>query len=299
MRYYVVSDVHGFFDEMMCALEEQGFFADVEPHRLVVCGDLFDRGMQARELQDFIVDLLEKDSVVLVRGNHEDLMMELMNDWEYGSYRKYHHRANGTLSTVLQLTGMQEDDLDQAPETIKEKMLQTPFLQTILSRMLDYYETGQYVFVHGWIPCRCETLAVNRRQYFPIENWRQAGKNAWNRARWVNGMEAAHDGVRENGKTIVCGHWHASFGHAQYEGDGGEFDDHPNFSPYYGDGIIAIDACTAFSHRVNCIVLEDETEMLGSTETMAAMAESDDIAHHPDKVHTYSNVEDVLAELKK
>ena len=28
-------------------------------------------------------------------------------------------------------------------------------------------------------------------------------------------------------------------------------------TPYYGHGIIAIDACTAFSGKVNCLVIED------------------------------------------
>lgn len=31
-----------------------------------------------------------------------------------------------------------------------------------------------------------------------------------------------------------------------------------DFSPYYANGIIAIDTCTAFSRKVNCMVLEDE-----------------------------------------
>lgn len=70
-------------------------------------------------------------------------------------------------------------------------------------------------------------------------------------------MEAAHNGIIEPGKTIVCGHWHCSFGHSRYENDGGEFDRNPNFTPYYGNGIIALDACTPISHKINCIVIED------------------------------------------
>ena len=46
-------------------------------------------------------------------------------------------------------------------------------------------------------------------------------------------MAAAHAGITETGKTIVCGHWHCSFGHAKYEGKGGEFDNDPDFSPYF------------------------------------------------------------------
>ena len=50
MRYYVTADVHGYFDELKKALAERGYFADAEPHKLVICGDLYDRGKQASAL---------------------------------------------------------------------------------------------------------------------------------------------------------------------------------------------------------------------------------------------------------
>ena len=75
MRYYVVADVHGFFDELKVALTENGFFEDKTPHKLVICGDLFDRGQQALLLQEFILDLLSKEEVILIKGNHEDLIL--------------------------------------------------------------------------------------------------------------------------------------------------------------------------------------------------------------------------------
>ena len=43
----------------------------------------------------------------------------------------------------------------------------------------------------------------------------------------------------------------------KYEHKGTEFGEDADFSPYYGPGIIAIDACTAFSGKVNCLVIED------------------------------------------
>ena len=63
--------------------------------------------------------------------------------------------------------------------------------------------------------------------------------------------------VTEDGKTIVCGHWHASYGHSVMEGKGSEFGPDADFSPFYGQGVIALDACTAVSGFVNCIVIED------------------------------------------
>ena len=76
-------------------------------------------------------------------------------------------------------------------------------------------------------------------------------------------MEATHRGVIEPGKTIICGHWHCSFGHAHYEGKGGEFDHDSDFMPYYGDGIIALDACIVVSRKVNCIIIEDSLVVSG------------------------------------
>ena len=215
MKYYVVADVHGFFDELKFALTEKGFFTDTEQHKLIVCGDLFDRGKQAAELQEFILDLLAKDEVILIRGNHEDLMLELLKDWFHHSYWRSYHRNNGTVDTVLQLTQMTIGDLAATPYSV---------------------------------------------EYIYNSNWRDADKVVWNQARWQNGMQAAHNHVVEPGKKIVCGHWHCSFGHAHYENKGGEFENDPDFSPYYGEGIIALDACTAFSKKVNCIVIDDEAD---------------------------------------
>lgn len=70
-------------------------------------------------------------------------------------------------------------------------------------------------------------------------------------------MDAAHDGVIIKGKTIVCGHWHCSYGHARYERKCLEFSADADFSPYSAKGIIAIDACTAHSHKMNCLVIND------------------------------------------
>ena len=256
MRYYVTADVHGYFSELKSALVEKGFFEDDEPHKLIICGDIYDRGSEALQLQNFILDLMSKDEVVLIKGNHEDLVLNLLNNWNKGGFLQRHHHSNGTLDTVCQLTETTIRQLSTESGEVYKKFSNDSFIKTIIPAMVDFYETDHYIFTHGWIPC---TILGNdsSKTYIPIENWRNVGKQAWNSARWINGMEAAHNGIIEAGKTIVCGHWHCSFGHTRYEGDGGEFDNNPNFAPYYAEGIIALDACTPVSNRVNCIVIED------------------------------------------
>ena len=249
MRYYVVADVHGFYTPMMDALTSAGFFDDPQPHKLIILGDLFDRGQEALSMQAFVTDLLERDSAILICGNHEDLFEEFATIDAGQPFS--HHLGNGTYDTALQLTGF---DIGLAPirhYDFADAAKDTAYFKTILPSMLDYYETEHYVFVHGWIPCLRE-----RNGYCYMGDWRYADKDLWKASRWINGMAACNT-VYENDKTIVCGHWHASYGHAVLENRGSEFGTDADFHPYYGNGIIALDACTAASGFVNCIVIDD------------------------------------------
>lgn len=257
MKYYVVADVHGFYSSLIDSLKEKGYFVDKEPHKLIVCGDLFDRGEEAIKLQQFIVDLINKDEIILIRGNHEDLLLAMMNEWNKKSYLQNHHKSNGTLSTVFQITGCNSLDLLRKPDEVYRKLKETDFYKTIIPKMQNYFETNKFIFVHGWIPC--EVVRINRyaQNYFQISDWRNADNEAWNYARWINGMQAAKSGVIEKDKTIVCGHWNCSYGHFYYEGKGSEYDSDADYSPYFSNGIIAIDACTTVSKKVNCLIVED------------------------------------------
>ena len=78
MKYYITADIHGFYTEFHKALDEAGYFTDLEPHKLIILGDIFDRGQEAVKMQEFILQLMEQDAVILVRGNHEDLYEELI-----------------------------------------------------------------------------------------------------------------------------------------------------------------------------------------------------------------------------
>ncbi len=255
MKYYVTADVHGFYTPFAAALREAGFFEDAGPRKLVICGDLFDRGSEALRLQEFILELMERDEVILVRGNHEDLMLQLLGAWHRHSYNEWHHQTNGTVDTALLLTGCTREQLDVHPESVGRRLLYTPFVQRIIPAMTDYFETPSHIFVHGWIPCRKKDSDGASREY--LRGWRNAAADAWADARWVNGMRAAADGVTEPFKTVVCGHWHCSYGHAVCENRGSEFGPAADFTPYRSEGILALDAATARSGIVNCAVIED------------------------------------------
>ncbi len=262
MKYYVVTDIHGFYKEMEISLREKGFFDDKEERKLIICGDLLDRGEEPIEVQDFVMDLLKKDQVILIRGNHEDLLVNLIEEapkWFNQDISETYHYSNGTVESALRLVNESLPNAILHPEDFAKRVKETPFYKTILPSMKNYFETKNYIFVHGWIPCTVIGEGISNMDTFLYEkDWREANTTRWERVRWLNGMAAASRGVIEPNKTIVCGHWHCSYAHAKLEGKGEEFGATADFSPYYGKGIIALDTCTAYSGKVNCIILEDD-----------------------------------------
>ena len=46
MKYYATADIHGFYTPIMNALKASGYFEDSSEKKLIICGDLFDRGTE-------------------------------------------------------------------------------------------------------------------------------------------------------------------------------------------------------------------------------------------------------------
>ena len=263
MKYYVVADPHGYEEQFEKALREAGFFDEKEPCELVVCGDLLDRGEEANKIIDFLLKQKEENKLIYILGNHEDLLVQCIHKIAGGGIHEVasgmsHHYINKTWDTLLQISGMDEIAAYNNPYALIKEVLYSRFYRELLPYGQDYYETKNYIFTHGWIPC----IVRGHRPYLQYEydpDWRAEETYVWQRARWFNGMEiACKHGIIEPEKTIVCGHWHASYGHAQFEHKGSERGPDADYSPFYAEGIIALDACTARSGKVNCIVIEDE-----------------------------------------
>lgn len=249
-KIFAVSDIHGFYDELIEALNKAGFDENNEQHYLVVCGDCFDRGSQPVEVMRYLSSLPRK---VLVKGNHESLLQELCDRGYPGS----HDYSNGTYDSVCEFgnAGL-GNSFDECCMVAYHRT------KNFIDSMVDYFETKNYIFVHGWIPVTCKDgLPMYHRRNRKFEfnpEWRHVHHSDWEQARWLNGIDMARNGFVEPEKTIVCGHWHCSYGHMidGYAND--EFGPYAFWEPYYGNGVIAIDRCTAYTGKVNVLVLEDE-----------------------------------------
>ena len=265
MTYFAMSDVHSFFFEMMTALDNSGFDIKDKNHKVIICGDLFDRGEQTLECYTFVKTLAEQGRLIYVRGNHEDLLEDAVSSIKHFRNIGMHHISNGTLKTLSHIAGCTEYDLlNRTFEWSSFERSADELLTFINNVSVDYFELDKSIFVHGWLPTTCaedKTMVVH-------ENWRDG---CWREARWENGMEMFKFGVqptndRDKGKTIVCGHWHTSWGHHFINGDSDEFSNHANFNTFKKTNdlgtIVALDACTVFTHKVNCVVFDDKGDII-------------------------------------
>lgn len=254
MKYFVSSDIHGFYTEYKQALDDAGFDINNPKHGLIICGDLFDRGKEANKLLEFLLSIPD-DRLVLIRGNHEDLLDDCIEQIKAKHDISFHHISNGTLGTVRQLTGTMRPDFAELDGIAAKSNLAKYY--TLIGTARDYAECVKdgkhYIFVHGWIP-----LNTFDGVYKYNPDWRTASEEEWEEARWLNGMDMNHLKLQSKDDIIYCGHWHTSYGHHNYGKGCSEFGDDADFSIYYNDGIIALDACTAYSHKVNIEIFEGE-----------------------------------------
>ena len=254
-KFFVCSDIHSFYTPFKKALDENGFDPNNGDHWLIVCGDVFDRGDESEEMLHFIMSLERK---ILVKGNHDILLDECcMREFPYS-----HDRSNGTIKTIQDLGDMGMGyPFDECCRRTWNKLARYREL------LVNYFETQKYIFVHSWIPTNKKEKLHPASKWVPfatneyMEDWRNANDVEWEEAMWGNPFKMWQADLNKTGKTIVFGHWHCSAGHVMLGNCKNEFEDYDGYTiwePCYADGIIGIDRCTAYTRKVNVIVLEDE-----------------------------------------
>ncbi len=240
-KLFVTSDIHGHASEFKDALKEAGFDRNNDGHVLVVLGDYFDRGTENRAVYTYIDGLKNK---ILLSGNH-DLSLETV-------------LLNGKLTLADHMNGMERTVKeffrgDYVPEYnfiyTDETADGYKDLMGFLGEMRDYLETENYVFTHGWLPLDVDVTSLEAHIR---PDWRYETPRAWHDAKWTEWQKVYPYRPLLEGKTIVVGHRSAEYGSM--------FDPARKkkcTQPFYGEDMIAIDAMTAVSKRVNVLVIED------------------------------------------
>jgi len=126
---YAIGDIHG------CYRALKKLISSIQPDEgdeLIFLGDYIDRGPESKEVVEYLLDLKQHMKCVFLRGNHEDMLLEVLTKGR-GMDLWLFNGASATIRSYGSLKGIPEDHMDF-------------FLTTRL-----YYEKGDYLFVHGGV----------------------------------------------------------------------------------------------------------------------------------------------------
>ena len=282
-KYFIVSDVHSFYTPLMETLNNNGFDLENEEHILVVNGDLFDRGDESKLLLDFVKSL--EDRFIYVRGNHEDLLTDLYVDIMSNKPISSHHYSNGTVKTITDLCDLSPLDFnhwgytDSAKQKIRDII--SPLIDWINLKSTNYFEiNNKYIITHCWVPLIEKAgdysfYAINKKYESIYEYWNantdtlddlefMTYYRLWQKARWGNPFECWKQGMVPEGKVIISGHWHTSYGFSHIDQKLKEWpeknrkDWQKSFEIWERDNFLALDGCVAYSGKINCLVIDEE-----------------------------------------
>jgi len=234
-KYFIISDIHGFFDEMIRALNESGYDSDNIKHHLIVIGDLFDRGNQSNKVLEYLYKLNVSKKATIILGNHDNFLIEFLDK----KYLKvlFNIKHNGTAKTITSLSGIEYSNEIELEEFRKVIIKKFPYLKSWLNTLPLYYEIGKYIFVHGGIDGN-------------NLDWRKAPPREFY---WTRQKELC--AVKD--KIMVVGHTRAAS--LRYPGANYKklFSSNPEvFGILYEDNKIFIDSFVEISNFINVLVLE-------------------------------------------
>lgn len=263
-KIFAVSDIHGDFNALIEGLENAGYDENNPNHLLVSLGDAFDRGDYSKNIYEYLKRLSDEGKAVVLRGNHTTFLINYLDGTSISPFNYYNNGLKETLADFLDRTDpfeswwmIDKGNFDTAPdsgdfadwiyeakEQIKDKYPE--LLDWIKSRPY-YYETKNYIFTHGAIDTE-------------VKNWRKphcirGSFTDWEALTWDDGSFFGKD-IDNTDKTVVIGHFGTQTLRKMYDIDR----DAQAFSILERkDGkVIAIDATTCYSHKVNVLVIEDE-----------------------------------------
>ncbi len=132
-RTIIIGDIHGCYDAFQKIIAKTEFNSETD--RLIILGDLMDRGSQSWEVLQEVIRLKKdmKDQCVIIRGNHEDMYIKAVL---YG--KDFVWRMNGREATVASFI-KNGDDYHNYGAWVRDN---TVF----------YYSNGYFTCVHGGLP---------------------------------------------------------------------------------------------------------------------------------------------------
>ncbi len=226
-KAFVVSDIHGCYEQFIKLLE----YWD-KSMKLVVLGDLIDRGEASKQVVQEVMKLKEiyKDQVVVLKGNHEDMFLKFLQDpVQKGDIYFF----NGGKSTVKDFID-ERFILHRSLKNLADLVLERASNEVKFIRDLQLYEEfGDVLFVHAGIDPR-------------LPDWRETSEECFV---WTRDMV---NHCNNTGKVIVYGHTPTKMIHSNQSSDIWISEDRL---------YINIDGGCAYGGQLNAIIVNAQGEI--------------------------------------
>ncbi|MCF7927058.1 MAG: metallophosphoesterase [Candidatus Izimaplasma sp.] len=162
-KFFVMSDIHSEYDMMITALKEKGFEEDNNNHKIIIVGDILDRGDQGHKLIVFIGKLIEADRIQGVLGNHDQFLIDFLD--EKFKAVGFNIRYNGfgkTVKLVSDEVTIYADKLKYLPKKFKKKY---PLFSSWVKKLPLYLEFQKHIFVHGALNFKLNNFRNTPRKF--------------------------------------------------------------------------------------------------------------------------------------
>jgi len=146
---YAIGDIHGRDDLLAQMLERISRDADGKPHDLVLVGDYVDRGEASAAVLRRLAALDASDHVVCLKGNHEAMLLEFLDDPE-GAGRRW--IRNGGLQTLASfgVGGVTETASGDAMKRIRDQLRAAMGdLEAWLRGLRTFFHSGNIMVAHA------------------------------------------------------------------------------------------------------------------------------------------------------
>nr|WP_261779889.1 metallophosphoesterase family protein [Paenibacillus xylanexedens] len=151
IRRCIISDIHGCYDEFNALLRQ--VHVDLNQDELILLGDYVDRGPKSRQVVEQIMELREKHGVVVIKGNHDAMMVKaLMNDVEEYDLHWIRNGGLQTLGSYVEIN-FDEQQMDWTAYMEAKNWIRSRYEHHLrfLSELPLVHEVPGYIFVHAGI----------------------------------------------------------------------------------------------------------------------------------------------------
>lgn len=201
-RIFAVGDIHGCVDKLVSLMDI--IDVDLKKETLVFMGDYIDRGPHSKEVVDYLIDLARGGNrVVFLKGNHELMLQNYLSGKDKLSF--LYNGGEATLGSYMKGGGLNEANLIP-PEHLD-----------FFDNLRLYYETENYIFVHGGLKAN-----------IPLEH-----QDEWDML-WIRDEFIYSD--FDFGKLVIFGHT-------------------PFREPLILDNKIGIDTGAVYGNKLTCVEL--------------------------------------------